>query len=87
MNEKLEKEVKSTMETFGMNRKEALELLISLHTKTIKTSTEDAFEMQIALDDENKCCICHTSLRGVPEGWREKNVCSGRCWGELYGEP
>ena len=32
------------------------------------------------------CVECGRSLDNVPEGWKESNVCSGKCWASLYGE-
>lgn len=37
--------------------------------------------------EEKKCVICGRPLAGCLEGWTQNDVCSGRCWADLFGEP
>lgn len=57
--------------------------------RTINDITREHDEANDPQGDEvtKNCVICGRPLQGCLEGWTQNDVCSGRCWGELFGEP
>jgi len=44
-------------------------------------------ENENEVPEVERCVECGRILTDrMPKGWTEKGVCSGRCWGWLYGE-
>lgn len=82
-----------TTKVIGFNDyRESCAYLDSLDVDKVKTAKQthngiSTYRISEWKPNKRSTCVeCGKPLAGVPLGWSEKNVCSGRCWGYLYGE-